>query len=127
MAKRLPVEERLKRNMKIDENGCWIWQGSKSGSGYPMIQMGRGPGEGPKLAHRISYKVFNGEIPEGMVIDHLCYKEGGYSNRLCINPEHLEVTSHSDNLKRGWKTKKAEGWKHYKTIAFEAGNDSEVE
>lgn len=126
MPDRLPVEFRLKRNMEIDDNGCWMWQGTLSGSGYPMIQMGRGPGEGPRLAHRVSYAEFNGKIPDGMVVDHLCYKDGGYSNRLCINPEHLELTTHSKNLKRGWDAKKASGWVHY-TQKRKAKEQGEVE
>lgn len=111
---RVPLDVRLKRLSKVDENGCWMWQGSTSSSGYPKIQMGRGKGEGPKDAHRVSYAVFNGEIPDGMVVDHLCYKEGGYSNRLCINPEHLSLTTYSENQRRGWARRKEAGHVHYK-------------
>ena len=124
---RLPVEVRLKRNMKIDEKGCWMWQGSKSGSGYAMIQMGRGPGEGPKLAHRVSYATFNGEIPENMMVDHLCYKEGGYSNRLCINPKHLQLCTDAENKTRGYAMKKVAGWVHYKTANANASTNSKVD
>jgi len=116
----IPIEGRLKRLSAEDENGCWIWQGAKNKSGYGQIQTGRGEGGGPKFAHRVSYQVHKGEIPEGMVVDHLCYKEGGYSNKLCVNPEHLELVSHSENQKRAWDRKKAEGWVHYKVKAAAA-------
>lgn len=76
-----------------DENGCWIWQLGKSGGGYGVKwdrvrrkQMG---------AHRWYYEQANGEIPDGMCIDHLCRV------RACVNPDHLEAVTNSANLGRG--------------------------
>lgn len=106
------LAERLKRHIEIDGNGCWMWTGATSGSGYPMISVG-GRAGGPKLAHRHSYMEFVGEIPEGHQIDHLCYDENGYSNKLCINPEHLEPVVQGVNMKRGYAKRRAAGWKHY--------------
>ena len=45
-------------------------------------------------AHRVSYKIFVGEIPKGKELDHLC------RNPACVNPRHMEAVSHRENLRR---------------------------
>ena len=47
------------------------------------------------LVHRLAYETKYGKIPEGLVIDHLC------RNRACYNPDHLEVVTQKENLRRG--------------------------
>ncbi len=75
--------------VEIDENCCWIWQLFVKPNGYGQI--GRNG-----YAHRASYEVFVGAIPEGLEIDHTC------GNKRCVNPEHLEAVTHGENNKRGW-------------------------
>lgn len=71
--------------------GCWLWLKSLSGSGY-----GRFCINGIRLlAHRISYKHFKGEIPEGLIIDHLCKIPN------CVNPDHLDAVTQKINVLRG--------------------------
>jgi len=48
-----------------------------------------------KVAHRISYELLKGDIPEGLDLDHLC------RNRGCVNPDHLEPVTRKENLLRG--------------------------
>jgi hypothetical protein len=85
--------ERFVCKIEFTENGCWNWTASLS-RGY-----GRFTVNGKNIyAHRWSYQQTNGEIPEGMVLDHLC------SNRRCVNPEHLEVVTQSENLSRSKTT-----------------------
>lgn len=86
------IKQRLLDKIRIDDKtGCWIWTASIGGPGYGQLSVcGR-----PHAAHRLSYQVHVGEIPEGLFIDHLC------RNRPCINPAHLEPVTHQVNMARG--------------------------
>lgn len=48
------------------------------------------------LAHRVSYEIANGPIPDGMVLDHLC------RNPACVNPAHLDAVPQRENVRRGF-------------------------
>lgn len=80
--------ERLPRRSDFDE--CWVWTGALKPNGYGRFQHGGRTTQ----AHRWSYELFVGEIPEGAVIDHLC------SNRGCCNPAHLEAVTQIVNIRR---------------------------
>ena len=82
---------RLLSHIKTNENGCFIWLGSKNNKGYGMLNVDRMPA----LAHRVSYELFVGDLEDGLVVDHLC------RNRGCINPAHLEQVTSRDNVLRG--------------------------
>ncbi|MFA8692963.1 HNH endonuclease signature motif containing protein, partial [Escherichia coli] len=70
-------------------NQCEIWQGSKTKGGYGLrYYQGK-----VQLAHRVSYKLNKGEIPEGLVVMRSC------DNPSCVNPEHLSLGTQSDNRK----------------------------
>lgn len=79
----------LKRVKKTDS--CWIWTGTVKKDGYGIFSMYDHPTDN---AHRVSYKIFKGDIPKGMQIDHLC------RFKACVNPEHLEMVTQKENMRR---------------------------
>lgn len=86
----LSTEERFWAKVQKTD-GCWAWVGARSDTGYGSFQV-NAHRVGP---HRFSYELLVGPIPKGLTIDHLC------RNRLCVNPNHLEVTTMRDNTLRG--------------------------
>jgi hypothetical protein len=79
---------------KVDKSGdCWTWTALIHTAGYGSF---RPHNQGPVLyAHRYAYELEVAQIPEGMVLDHLC------RNRRCVNPAHLEPVTHRENILRG--------------------------
>jgi hypothetical protein len=68
-----------------------MWVAHTNGVGYGMITRGRAT-EGKALAHRVSYELHFGPIPEGMEVMHLCDTPG------CVRPDHLALGAHRDNM-----------------------------
>lgn len=73
------------------ETPCRIWQRSTNNTGYGQIRINGKL----HLAHRVAYERDRGEIPDGMTIDHLCRV------RCCVNPDHLEAVTNTENVRRG--------------------------
>lgn len=71
-----------------------MWLGGLTAAGYGMFGKGR-RGEGNWYAHRFSYEMFIGTIPDGLELDHLCRQ------RWCVNPYHLEAVTRRINMLRG--------------------------
>ena len=93
----IPIETRLLNKISPEPNsGCWLYLGALQPNGYARITFN---GKTAR-AHRVSYLIFRGEIPDGLEIDHLCRV------RCCVNPDHLEVVSRSINVRRGYDARK---------------------
>ena len=70
---------------------CWLWTAYKNPLGYGQF----GVGYRVVYAHRFSYEIHKGVIPDGLELDHLCRVPS------CVNPEHLEAVTRRENHLRG--------------------------
>jgi len=75
---------------KVDKTagsqGCWLWKAGLFASGYGSFSMKVEKKQNLR-AHRVSYLIAHGTIPNGLYIDHMC------RNRRCVNPAHLRAVT----------------------------------
>lgn len=92
-----PLQERFEEKVR-KTRGCWRWLGGKTWNGYGLIWS---PEQRKMIyAHRVSYELYVGPIPEGNQVDHLkppCKYED------CVRPDHLEAVTQAENLRRSNK------------------------
>lgn len=95
---------------KDGTSGCWIWTGAifqRNGYGCFTIN------SQPLGAHRVSYDLFSGGVPEGLMVLHKC------NNKRCVNPEHLYAGTHEDNMNDLRNANIAKGEKNANSILKE--------
>lgn len=89
------VKKRFWSKVDIKDSSCWEWLANKWSNGYGQLWIGRPviSFSTTVLAHRVSWMLENDkDIPEGMFVLHKCDNPG------CVNPDHLYLGSHCDNM-----------------------------
>jgi hypothetical protein len=96
---RIPLAVRFWQHVTpgtIDE--CWLWTAAIHKTGYGVI--GKSGSRGYELAHRASWEIHFGPIPDGLQVLHKCdvnYPPGDITNRRCVNPYHLWLGTNQEN------------------------------
>ena len=91
------TQERFWKKVKFSPGDCWFWTAALS-RGYGSFAIGsqRDGTRRKMLAHRYSYEVSIGPIPDGLILDHLCRTPN------CVHPLHVEPTTYKINLDGNW-------------------------
>jgi hypothetical protein len=87
------IGERLEvSHTKDPMSGCWLWEGTLR-NGYGVMRTH----PGKSYAHRLAYETYVGPIPDGLEVCHRC------DVKCCINPSHLFIGTHHDNMIDAWR------------------------
>lgn len=91
---------RLLDQIEVSDSGCWLWSGylhvGPKATGYPQFYY-----TGKRMgAHIASYRMFKGDVPTGLVVDHVC------GVRRCAAPYHLEAKTQQQNIVEGHARRK---------------------
>lgn len=99
--------DRFAAKVAIDDTGCWIWTAGRDDDGYGQFRAD----DRTRQAHvwiweQVLSGPVGGRLPEGLELDHMC------RNRACVNPEHLELVTHTVNVERANQARaRIEGFK----------------
>ena len=93
MTKPTPFTDRV----KATPDGCLSFTGAKQSKGYGCVSISGVV----YLAHRLAWELARGPIPAGLTVDHLC------RNKVCLNPDHMEIVSREENSRRGIRDRTA--------------------
>ena len=89
MPARQPLSVRFNKKYElVPFSGCWLWKAALDGNGYGQIAVYH---QGARPAHRVSYELHKGKIPDGLWVLHRC------DVPCCVNPEHLFLGTLKDN------------------------------
>ncbi len=89
---RRPILDRFLDFVSPEPNtGCWLWTGATSKCGYGRFGVGKHQG-GMVPAHRVSFALFHSVFDSALEVAHRC------DVRICVNPEHLWLATHQENM-----------------------------
>jgi len=90
-----PVADMMARlSLPVPECGCHAWLGKFGTGGYAYASYRLGKRRLTRKAATVAYELKNGQVPEGLELDHLC------RSVWCVNADHLQAVTHSENLRR---------------------------
>ena len=91
MRKTRPIADRFWEKVSKTDS-CWVWTGVKTRGGYGYLHKSSGTEQQSRRAHRISWELHNGQIPDGLWVLHKC------DNPPCVNPDHLFLGDRKANM-----------------------------
>lgn len=113
-----PMADRFWERVAVeDADMCWEWTGGRTSSKW--VNYGKFTDEDGKtvMAHRYSWLIHYGPIPDGMFVLHHC------DNPICVNPAHLFLGTHEDNMRdmvAKERQSRPAGSSHYRTALTES-------